>query len=386
MSWKRVRLEAVCTKITDGTHKTPKYVENGVCFLSAKNINNGYLNVTNCKFITTEEHKDLKKRCFPEAGDVMLSKSGSLGEAVIVPDLDFEFSVFESLALLKVDRRKVVPEFLQQLLSSPQSKKYFHSITTGLAVKHLHLVDLRKMRLILPPVQEQTAIADLLSTWDAAIEKIEKLIAAKGKRYSWLLSRLISDKRHPRGHIRDFAKEVSIRNRDGAISQVLSVTNHSGFVLPEDQFERRVASSDLSNYKIVTRGQYAYNPSRVNVGSIARLNDWDEGVLSPMYVVFELDENKIESDFFHHWLQSHEAKQRIKKSAQGSVRETVSFGDFSAIPFPLPPEEQQQEIAGILNTAQQEIALLKNLADACRLQKRGLMQKLLTGQWRVTVN
>jgi len=386
VSWKRVRLEAVCTKITDGTHKTPKYVENGVCFLSAKNINNGYLNVTNCKFITTEEHKDLKKRCFPEAGDVMLSKSGSLGEAVIVPDLDFEFSVFESLALLKVDRRKVVPEFLQQLLSSPQSKKYFHSITTGLAVKHLHLVDLRKMRLILPPVQEQTAIADLLSTWDAAIEKIEKLIAAKGKRYSWLLSRLISDKRHPRGHIRDFAKEVSIRNRDGAISQVLSVTNHSGFVLPEDQFERRVASSDLSNYKIVTRGQYAYNPSRVNVGSIARLNDWDEGVLSPMYVVFELDENKIESDFFHHWLQSHEAKQRIKKSAQGSVRETVSFGDFSAIPFPLPPEEQQQEIAGILNTAQQEIALLKNLADACRLQKRGLMQKLLTGQWRVTVN
>jgi len=174
--------------------------------------------------------------------------------------------------------------------------------------------------------------------------------------------------------------------RDGTISHVLSVTNHSGFVLPEDQFERRVASSDLSNYKIVRRGQYAYNPSRINVGSIARLDDWGIGVLSPMYVVFELDEKRVNSDFFLHWLSSHEARQRIKKSAQGSVRETVSFSDFATIPFPLPLQEEQQAIAKMLNTAQREIILLKDLADAYRQQKRGLMQKLLTGRWRVTVN
>ena len=194
MNWKRVRLEAVCTKITDGTHKTPKYVESGIHFLSAKNINNGHLDVTNCKFITSEEHKELKKRCFPEAGDVMLSKSGSLGAAVIVPTLNFEFSIFESLALLKVDRSKVVPEFLQQVISSPQSKRYFHSITTGLAVKHLHLVDLRKMRLVLPPIQEQTAIAGLLSTWDKAIEKTERLVQAKKRSFLWLQEQLISSK------------------------------------------------------------------------------------------------------------------------------------------------------------------------------------------------
>ena len=191
MSWETVRLEAVCTKITDGTHKTPKYVEGGVCFLSAKNLSQGHLNFTNCKYITAEEHAQLKKRCFPEAGDVMLSKSGSLGEGVIVPNVDFEFSIFESLALLKTNKSKVVPRFLQQLLSAPQSKRYFQSITTGLAVKHLHLVDLRRMRLALPSIAEQTAIADLLSTWDAAIEKTEKLIVAKEKRFLWLQNDLI---------------------------------------------------------------------------------------------------------------------------------------------------------------------------------------------------
>ena len=100
---------------------------------------------------------------------------------------------------------------------------------------------------------------------------------------------------------------------------MLSVTNHSGFILPEDQFERRVASTNLSNYKIVNRGEYAYNPSRINVGSIARLDDWEIGALSPMYIVFKLDETRINSDYFLHWLSSYEAKQRIKKGAQGSV-------------------------------------------------------------------
>jgi type I restriction enzyme S subunit len=142
----------------------------------------------------------------------------------------------------------------------------------------------------------------------------------------------------------------------------------------------------VTNYKIVSKGEYAYNPSRINVGSIARLNDWDKGVLSPMYVVFKINEKKINSDFFLHWLSSHEAKERIRKSAQGSVRETVSLTDFAAISFPLPKLGQQQEIAEGLNTAQKEIKLLMNKLDLLKKQKRALMQKLLTGQWRVNTD
>ena len=105
-----------------------------------------------------------------------------------------------------------------------------------------------------------------------------------------------------------------------------------------------------------------------------------------MYVVFKINEKKVNSDFFLHWLESHEAKERIRKSAQGSVRETVSFADLRAIPFPLPPIDQQRQIASILNTAQQEIDLLKKQADALRRQKHGLIQKLLTGEWRVNIS
>ena len=107
------------------------------------------------------------------------------------------------------------------------------------------------------------------------------------------------------------------------------------------------------------------------------------GVLSPMYVVFELDRANVNSDYFLHWLDSHEARERIKKSAQGSVRETVSFTEFAAIAFPLPDFDRQAAIARYLNTLREEISTLGIYVEKLKEQKRGLMQKLLTGQWRV---
>lgn len=242
---------------------------------------------------------------------------------------------------------------------------------------------IRELRIPLPEHSAQRFIGGLLFDWDVAIATTERLIAAKERNYTHELSRLISRGHHSRGHVGSFAHEVSERNRGGNDARVLSVTNSRGFVLPEDQFERRVASADLSNYKVVRRGQYAYNPSRINVGSIARLDAWDDGVLSPMYVVFGLDEAKVDSDYFLHWLDSHEARERIKKSAQGSVRETVSFSEFASLAIPLPGIAQQAAIARYLNALREEIALLGQSVDAIKQQKRGLMQKLLTGQWRV---
>ncbi len=332
------------------------------------------------EWITEEGLKHSSAKMVPK-GSILMAMIGQGKTRGQVAVLDINATTNQNAAAIQLKPGYDRDYIYQQLLFRYE---HIRNISNASGQQNLNLEIIRSIVFPAPARYEQAAIADLLSTWDAAIEKTEKLIAAKEKRFLWLLSRLISDKVHPRGHIRDFATEVSNRNRDGAISQVLSVTNHSGFVLPEDQFERRVASSDLSNYKIVRHGQYAYNPSRINVGSIARLNDWEKGALSPMYVVFEIDEEKIDSDFFLHWLSSHEAKQRIKKSAQGSVRETVSFGDFAAIPFPQPPLDKQREIAEMLNTARKEMELLKTLADFYRQQKRGLMQKLLTGEWRIT--
>ncbi len=379
-----VRLGDIAEIYSGGTpsRANPDYWGGDIPWVKTTQIQNCLINEGDIdERITEEGLKNSSAKPVPK-GSILMAMIGQGKTRGQVAILNTDATTNQNAAAIKPKDGFDRGYIFQQLLFRYE---HIRNISNASGQQNLNLEIIRSIVFPAPSLPEQTAIADLLSTWDAAIEKTEKLIAAKEKRFLWLLSRLISDKTHPRGHIRDFATEKSRRNRDGAVSQVLSVTNHSGFVLPEDQFERRVASSDLSNYKIVRRGQYAYNPSRINVGSIARLDDWEEGVLSPMYVVFEIDENKINSDFFLHWLLSHEAKQRIKKSAQGSVRETVSFGDFTAIPFPLPPEEQQEEIARTLNIAQQEITLLEELVDVYRKQKHGLMQRLLTGQWRVKV-
>ncbi|HUW25754.1 MAG TPA: restriction endonuclease subunit S [Gallionella sp.] len=324
-----------------------------------------------------------------QPGDFLISRSNTIEKVgrigVFRGGLD-NCSYPDLMMRFRPDREKVNPDYLETYLKSDSAVKFIRQHATGSSgsMKKINQHTVESIPVLLPQIREQAWIADFLGVWYQAIEKTERLIAAKERRYTHELSRLISQGHHPRNHIGTFAHEVSERNRGGNEARVLSVTNSRGFVLPEDQFERRVASADLSNYKIVKRRQYAYNPSRINVGSIARLDDWGDGVLSPMYAVFGLDETKVNSDYFLHWLDSHEARGRIKKSAQGSVRETVSFTEFAAITTPLPNIAKQVAIARYLNVLREEISILGVYVEKLKEQKRGLMQRLLTGQWRVS--
>lgn len=388
--WSKVLLHQVAN-VQTGLSKSQNRTGSSVLrpYLRVANVQDGYLDLTDIKEIEVPVSQ-IERFCLRN-GDVLLTEGGDfnkLGRGSIwnneILDCVHQNHVF---AVRVFDRAVLIPEFLACEIQSSRAKNYFLSCakqTTNLA--SINSSQIKEFPVLVPPLVEQRAIINASAAWDTAIQKTEQLIAAKERHYSHELSRLISRGHHAHIHIDTFAEEVSARNRGGNEARVLSVTNSRGFVLPEDQFERRVASADLSNYKIVCRGQYAYNPSRINVGSIARLDGWDDGVLSPMYVVLRLNEDRAHSDYFLHWLNSHEARQRIKNSAQGSVRETVSFSEFAAITIPLPAHHTQTTIARYLNALREEIDLLGQSVAALKTQKLGLMQKLLTGQWRLPVH
>lgn len=383
MNWPLVLLDSVADRGSGHTpsQKHPEYWNGGVKWVSLADshaLDRGYIDSTT-KNISPLGIRHSSAVLHP-AGTVILSRDAGVGKSAILGD---EMAVSQHFIAWRCDEKSLSSKYLYHWFQF--QKPGFERIATGSTVKTIGLGYFQKLRILLPQISEQRAIAEALDTWDTAIQKTEQLIAAKERHYSHELSRLISRGQRSHTHVGTFAEEVSARNRGGNEARVLSVTNSRGFVLPEDQFERRVASADLSNYKVVRRGQYAYNPSRINVGSIARLDGWDDGVLSPMYVVFRLDEDKANSDYFLHWLNSHEARQRIKNSAQGSVRETVSFSEFAAITIPLPDSNTQTAIARYLNALREEIDLLGQSVAALKTQKRGLMQKLLTGQWRLPI-
>ncbi|NEO45586.1 MAG: restriction endonuclease subunit S [Moorea sp. SIO4A3] len=172
--WDVKPLSELCIKITDGTHKTPKYVDEGVPFLSARNIKAHQIDWINTKFIKEDEHKSLIKRCYPEYGDVLLTKSGNIGDAAMVNQSQ-AFSLFESVALIKINNKASVnPLFLTSLLNTKSISNFYKKNTKGIAVKHLHLVDIRKIPTIVPPQNNQNAF----------IKKTEKIKRIQSKALS----------------------------------------------------------------------------------------------------------------------------------------------------------------------------------------------------------
>lgn len=316
-----------------------------------------------------------------DAGAVLVAMYGGFNQIGRTGVLTQKSAINQALTAVIPDPKKLNPIFLNEWLNY-RVKYWIRFAVSSRKDPNITKSDVEDFPVPLLNIDYQNKAVDILQNWTNSIKTTERLIEAKQRYVDGFSSKLIHNPLFSKIHVHQIASEFSIRNKDNCI-RVLSVTNKNGFVLPEDRFERRVASENVSNYKLVQKGQYAYNPSRINVGSIARLDEWDEGILSPMYTIFEIDESQVNSDFFLHWLSSYNAKQRIKKSAQGSVRETVSFGDFGAIPIPFPSIDDQRKIAEILNTAKREIDLLKSLAASYRVQKRGLMQKLLSGEWRV---
>jgi len=172
--WRWVRLEGVCRDITDGTHHTPQYVPQGIPFLTVKNIRERGFLLDNLKFITAEEHKKLCKRCKPEKGDVLYTKVGTTGIAKVV-DLDFEFSIFVSVALLKIDPNIVIAEYLGKILNAPFCKSQAENMTQGAANRNLVIQDLKQIILPLPPdLDNQIAIANELERKMAGVDKMRQ--------------------------------------------------------------------------------------------------------------------------------------------------------------------------------------------------------------------
>lgn len=173
--WIWVKLGNVTTKIVDGAHKTPKYVEKGIPFISVKNVKNNKIIFDDIRYITEDEHKLLYSRCNPEKGDVLITKSGTIGRTAIV-DVDFEFSLFVSVALIKNIKSVILSKFLQYFLEDYINGINIDSDIKGGVIKNFHLNELMLVKVPLPPLEEQKEIVRILENYFKKEEKIKELL------------------------------------------------------------------------------------------------------------------------------------------------------------------------------------------------------------------
>lgn len=171
--WEWKSLGEICF-ITDGTHKTPNYIKTGIPFLSVKNISKGFFDLSDIKYISLEEHNKLIKRAKPEFGDILICRIGTLGKAIKI-SLEFEFSIFVSLGLLK-PKVKIISDYLVYFLNSYFIERWIdnNKVGGGTHTAKLNLNILEKCPIALPPLKEQEQIALYLDELSSHVKNLKQ--------------------------------------------------------------------------------------------------------------------------------------------------------------------------------------------------------------------
>ena len=234
---------------------------------------------------------------------------------------------------------------------------------------------LEKFKIAYPSIKEQKKLNKFIALLDERIAVQSRLIEDLKKLRCAIVEKMFKQSK-ANGRLEDFIEQVSVRNKNGLYSNVLSVSNKQGFVKQSEQFEdRTVASEDTSNYKIVKRNNFAYNPARINVGSIARLTKFDVGIVSPMYVCFRTKASII-PEYMEAFFTSQQFFYEMMKRLEGSVRLCLSYEGLCNIPVYIPDMNKQiamgQNISLILSKIGLEIEYLGRLHQ----QKQYLLRKM----------
>ena len=182
----------------------------------------------------------------------------------------------------------------------------------------------------------------------------------------------------PMGQIISRVREKGKNNRD--LKTVYSVSNTHGLVRAEDFRDNTIHSEDTSNYTVVRRGMFAYNPARLNIGSIAFLKADIAGLVSPMYVVFSVDENIATHEYLNFFIKTNYCKNKIKSLTEEGARFRFDFERWGLIQVPIPPIEVQVEIARILDTFAELTAELTAELDIRKKQYNYCRDRLLRFQ------
>ena len=313
-----------------------------------------------------------------ENGDILFQRSSEtledVGRANVY--MDNKPAVFGGFVIRGKKKAEYDPLFFRYLLASPFARKKI--IPMGAGAQHFNIGQegLNKVKLHFALLDEQKKIARLLSLLDERIAIQNKIIEDLKKLKYAIIEREYTFKVQTHSHIGDFIEQNSNRNKDNIIQNVLSVSNRQGFIRQREQFEdRSIASNDTSNYKIVTRNDFAFNPARINVGSIARLTTFEKGIVSPMYICFHT-KNSILPEYLSFYFETKQFFSEIQKRLEGSVRQCLSYEGLCNIPFFPPVIEDQRRIGKRLFTLVQKFNLEMTFLEMLQKQKTYLLRQM----------
>lgn len=360
--------------------------DSGAVTISPSNFSNGSLDIKDSTYISWNKYYE-SPEIMVRNNDILLVKTGSTyGKSCLVSNLTKSATINPQIVIIKEVNQDI--KYLSYIVSDKIFQNQISKIVVGGAIPTLSQEAILKFSIPLPPLPEQQKIAEVLSTWDKAIQDTDAIIKKLEDRNKALAFSLLTGKKRVKGFedkefIKSLANEVfkSVSIKNNPEDSILLSANQEFGMIPRDMIETRVTmpSGSLKTYKLVEKGDFV-----ISLRSFQGGIEYSEytGVVSPAYTVLK-SINPINDDFYKYYFKSEDLIGRLSVAVIG-IRDgkNISYDDFSTIVLPNPSLEEQNAIAEILNTANQEVKYYQQKLEALKLQKKGLMQQLLTGKVR----
>lgn len=376
--------------------------DEGICYLHYGDIHKStetFVNVERDynlipKYDTTLE--EVKEKYLLREGDIVFADASEdyagIGKSVVVinpQELPFISGLHTIVAKDKTN--KLDNGYKRFFLTDWNIRKQLMVMATGISVYGLSKTNLEKIRVVLPPKEEQQKIASILSTWDKAIELKEKLIEQKKEQKKGLMQKLLTGEVRLPGFAGEW-KEVRLgsvlkeRKETGFdYLELLAITSQKGVVRRTEVDIKDNSSEDKSKYKRILPNDIGYNTMRMWQG-VSGVSKY-EGIVSPAYTIL-IPTEKVNPEFIGYLFKQPKVVNLFKRHSQGLVSDTLNlkYENFKVIKVVMPLDIGEQErISEVLLCIDKEIYLLEKELEAYKKQKQGLMQRLLTGKVRVKV-
>ncbi|MBY6377883.1 restriction endonuclease subunit S [Escherichia coli] len=339
-------------------------------------------------------------KVFPK-NTILITIAANIGDTAITT---FEVACPDSVVAIQPYKHVADVYWLKKYLET--RKTDLDAQSTQNAQKNINLQVLKPLLILTPPYAEQKKIAKILSTWDNAISVTEKLLTNSQQQKKALMQQLLTGKKRLLDEngtrfsetwklyaLSELFQRVTTKN-NGKSNNVVTISGQHGLIKQEDFFKKTVASDTLDGYFLLKKGQFAYNKSYSNgypMGAIKRLNRYPEGVVTTLYICFELTTPKKScGDYWEHYFESGLLNNSLSQIAHEGGRAhgllNVKPSDFFSLKVAVPGFEEQQKIASVLSAADTEISTLEKKLACLKDEKKALMQQLLTGKRRVKVD
>ena len=328
--------------------------------------NETYINSTSEKI--TKEGAKKSRRVYK--GEIILSNSMSFGRPYI---LNLDGCIHDGWFVVRDYEKLLNKEYLYHFMCSPLIQKQYKTLSAGGVVSNISSELVYSVKLNIPSKEEQLKIAKFLSLLDKKIElqskKIEDL-----KLFKLYTKNQIFKDYDEIFKLKDILVKWNKKNKNNSVKYVESISNKYGFISQSDQFEdRNVASKDLNNYYIIEKGVFGYNPSRLNVGSLALKTNDKVSVVSPLYECFTTSQN---NQYLLEWFDSKYFRKETISKFEGGVRNTLNFSNLCEIEIGLPTIEKQNKYSKIFKIFNNKIEFeVKKLYKLQEL-KKSLMKSM----------